>query len=41
MTMGKTCVISQPTFLPWLGWFDLADQGDVMIILDDVPFSKQ
>lgn len=39
--MGKACVISQPTFLPWLGWFDLADQGDVMIILDDVPFSKQ
>lgn len=31
----------QPTFLPWLGWFDLADQGDVMIILDDVAFSKQ
>ncbi len=39
--MAKTCVISQPTFMPWLGWFDLADQGDVMIILDDVQFSKQ
>lgn len=39
--MGKVCVISQPTFLPWLGWFDLVDQGDVMVILDDVPFSKQ
>lgn len=39
--MGNTCVISQPTFLPWLGWFDLADQSDVMIILDDVQFSKQ
>jgi hypothetical protein len=38
---GKTCVILQPTFLPWLGWFDLADQGDVMVILDDVAFSKQ
>ena len=37
----KTCVVSQPTFLPWLGWFDLADQGDVMVILDDVAFSKQ
>lgn len=35
------CVISQPTFLPWLGWFDLADQADVMILLDDVQFSKQ
>jgi len=31
----------QPTFLPWLGWFDLLDQADVMILLDDVGFSKQ
>lgn len=35
------CVIAQPTFIPWMGWFDLADQADVMIILDDVQFSKQ
>lgn len=35
------CVISQPAFLPWLGWFDMADQADVMVILDDVSFSKQ
>lgn len=41
MDIGKACVISQPTFLPWLGWFDLADQSDVMVILDDVAFSKQ
>jgi hypothetical protein len=39
--MGKICVISQPTFLPWLGWFDLVDQADAMVILDDVAFSKQ
>ena len=39
--MERTCAISQPTFLPWLGWFDLVDQADVMIILDDVQFSKQ
>lgn len=38
---GKICVISQPTFLPWLGWFDLVDQADVMVLLDDVAFSKQ
>ncbi len=38
---ARTCVIAQPTFIPWLGWFDLADQADVMIILDDVQFSKQ
>jgi hypothetical protein len=35
------CAIGQPTFLPWIGWFDLVDQCDVMIILDDVQFSKQ
>lgn len=38
---SRTCVIAQPTFLPWLGWFDLVDQGDAMVILDDVQFSKQ
>jgi hypothetical protein len=41
MEIRKTCAISQPTFLPWLGWFDLADQSNVMVILDDVAFSKQ
>lgn len=39
--MTRTCVISQPTFLPWLGWFDLADQSDITVLLDDVQFSKQ
>ena len=33
--------IVQPTFLPWAGWFDLADQVDMLILLDDVAFSKQ
>ncbi|WP_308444550.1 WbqC family protein [Laribacter hongkongensis] len=37
----RTCAISQPTFLPWLGWFDLLDQVDVFVLLDDVSFSKQ
>ena len=31
----------QPTFLPWLGWFDIFDQVDALVLLDDVPFSKQ
>lgn len=39
--ISKTVVIAQPTFLPWAGWFDLADQADLLIVLDDVPFSKQ
>jgi hypothetical protein len=39
--MGRICAISQPTFLPWCGWFDLVDQSDVMVLLDDVQFAKR
>jgi hypothetical protein len=39
--MGRTCAISQPTFLPWSGWFDLVDQVDMMVLLDDVQFAKR
>jgi len=37
----RTIAIAQPTFMPWSGWFDLADQVDCLILLDDVAFSKQ
>jgi len=33
--------IAQPTFLPWLGYFDLMDQVDAFVILDHVQFEKQ
>jgi len=33
--------ISQPTYLPWLGYFDLIDQVDAFVILDSVQFEKQ
>lgn len=33
--------IMQPTYLPWLGYFDLIDQVDRFVWLDDVAFSKQ
>ncbi len=33
--------ISQPTYLPWLGYFDLIDQVDNFILLDDAQFGKQ
>ena len=33
--------ISQPTYLPWLGYFDLMDQVDVFVLLDSVQFEKQ
>jgi WbqC-like protein family len=37
----EVVAIAQPTFLAWVGWFDLADQVDLLIVLDDVAFSKQ
>ena len=33
--------IMQPTFLPWIGYFDLIDQVDDFVFLNDVQFSKQ
>jgi hypothetical protein len=37
----KICVIMQPAYLPWLGYFDLIDQSQVFIFLDNVQFEKQ
>lgn len=39
--VARTCCVLQPTFLPWLGWFDIVDQVDLLVILDDAAFSKQ
>ncbi len=33
--------ISQPTYLPWCGFFDLVDQVDRFVLLDDAQFVKQ
>ncbi|MFY9906085.1 MAG: WbqC family protein [Terriglobales bacterium] len=33
--------IAQPTYLPWLGYFDLVDQVDKFVLLDTVQFEKQ
>jgi hypothetical protein len=33
--------ICQPAYLPWAGYFDLMDQVDVFVLLDDVQFEKQ
>lgn len=31
----------QPTYLPWVGYFDLMDQSDVFVFLDSVQFDKR
>jgi len=33
--------IAQPTYLPWLGYFDLIDQVERFVVLDSVQFEKQ
>ena len=33
--------IMQPTYLPWVGYFDLMDNSDVFVLLDTVQFEKQ
>lgn len=37
----KTIAITQPTFMPWLGYFDLIAQAESFVFLDDVQFEKQ
>jgi hypothetical protein len=37
----RTVAAHQPTFLPWLGWFDKALRADVLIVLDDVQWPRE
>lgn len=37
----RTVAVMQPTYLPWMGYFDLIDQVDLFVLYDDVDFSKQ
>jgi hypothetical protein len=39
--LGKgSCAVMQPTFIPWIGYFDLIDQVDKFVFLDDVQVEK-
>jgi len=35
------CAIMQPTYLPWLGYFDLIRNVDLFVIYDHVQFEKR
>ena len=37
---NNTCAIMQPTYLPWLGYFDLIAQSKDFVFLDNVKFNK-
>jgi hypothetical protein len=39
-TNGKTLVVLQPGYLPWLGFFDQMRHSDVFVYYDDVQFDK-
>jgi len=34
------CAIMQPTYLPWAGYFNLIEQVDAFVFLDDVQFRR-
>lgn len=40
MDAGRTLVVLQPGYLPWLGFFDQMQRADVFIYYDDVQFDK-
>ena len=34
------CVILQPSYIPWRGYFDLIHHSDVFVFYDDVQYDK-
>lgn len=34
------CVILQPSYIPWRGYFDLVSRADVFVFYDDVQYDK-
>lgn len=37
----RLAVIMQPTYLPWLGYFDLMDQADIFVYFDSVAYARR
>ncbi len=40
LNQPKTCVVLQPGYLPWLGFFEQMLRADEFVYLDDVQFDK-
>lgn len=38
---GRTVAIMQPTYLPWIGYFDMMEQCDLFLFLDCVQFDRR
>jgi hypothetical protein len=38
---GTIAAIMQPTYLPWIGYFDLVDSADTFVFLDDAQVLKR
>jgi hypothetical protein len=41
MPENKVVAIHQPTFFPWLGYFDKIARADLFVVLDNVQFPKK
>lgn len=39
--LSHTLVVHQPSYLPWLGYFDLMDEAQTYVFYDDVQFDKR
>src|SRR5207253_10442050 len=37
----RLVAVHQPTFLPWLGWWDELLRADIFVLLDDVQYPKK
>lgn len=38
---GPTVVIAQPTYVPWMGYFEQIARADIFVVLDSVQFEKK
>lgn len=39
--MKKSAIITQSNYIPWKGYFDSINQGDVFVVYDDMQYTKR